>query len=299
MDSNTQPISNSEDQEFAQLLLLIWDKKYLILGITVLSTILGVLYALNAPAIYFSQATITTKESSKSNDASGLLSQLGGVGGAVVGQLGIGNANLDKMEIILRSHNLAKQVIQKHNLLPKLYPKIWDNKLNRWNNNDSTKIPSLQQGINILRLKMLIVSLDQRKKIIKVGIEAESAELSKEIVDIYLKELNNKIKKEAFSSSKENRMFLEQQLSQTTDPLLEEKIRAMIALEIEKVMFIGTQSFDILEDAIVPYERAKPNKRSIVMVAFFIGLIISITGTLLQNFIQKIIKQKSIIPQHS
>ncbi len=268
------------DIDFVELLLTVWKHRFWILIITAISTLMGLVYAFLAPPVYQTQAIIALKEAGKGNDASRLFSQLGGMGGIVASQLGFGNTNLDKIEIILKGNELAKEVISGNNLLPALFPEVWNKTDSSWNVRDPSKIPTQRQGVRLLRQKMLAVSVDSKRGIIRVEVNAHDSTLAKQIVDYYLKALNDKIRGDVISDSELNREYLERQLKNTLDPTLREKILNMIGFEIEKSMLISTRAFEILEEAVVPHERSKPKRKEIAIFSFMIGLMASLSVTI-------------------
>jgi uncharacterized protein involved in exopolysaccharide biosynthesis len=228
-----------------------------------------------AEPIYTSRATISLKEAGKTNDASRIFSQLGGVGGAVAAQLGGGNTNIDKIEIILTGHDLAEDVILKNNLMPILFQKRWDARRSSWKAKDPKKIPTLREGIERLRKECLVVAPELKKNVIRVSINFRDPVIAKRMVDYYLRALNDKLRGEAIEDAETNRAYLEKQLLVTFDPIIKDKIQNMIAFEVEKAMLISSKSFDILERPIVPVDKIKPRRFRIVLISALIGFFLS------------------------
>ena len=101
----------NEDIDIVQMVIDIWKLKiWIILG-TLLFTAVGLYIAQTDQPIYHSEAIIAPKEKQKSSDPSSVLSQFGGLGGMVAPQLGIGDNSMNKMEIILKGHEIAESVI--------------------------------------------------------------------------------------------------------------------------------------------------------------------------------------------
>lgn len=268
-----------EEIEIAQLFVVLWGYRMWIVGCTSAIAVMGVVYALLATPIYYSEATIAPKETGKGGSgASGILSQLGGMSGMVASQLGLGNANLDKLEIILKSHELAETVIEKNDLLPMLYPTLWDAKQNAWKSKNVEKVPTVRMGIKKLKSQVLKVNLEAKKNIIRVGASLTDPQSAKRLIDFYLEALNDKIRADVMRDADANREYLERQLGKTGDPMLSEKIQNMIAFEIEKYMLVSHQAFEVLERPVVPMERAKPRRKMIVMISVLVGILLSVVG---------------------
>ena len=279
--------SQEDEIDLIQLILTLWNHKYWIAGGTTFVTIIGVIYALLASPVYHAEATIAMKESDKGGGASSMLSQLGGMGGMVASQLGLGGSSLDKVEVILKGRELAERVIEKNNLLPILFYKVWDSQTESWDVDDSLDIPTLRKGIESLRKNNISVSVNVKKKMITVGANVHDSTFSKRLVDYYLKELNDKILADVKKDATINRIYLEKQLNNTSDPTLQEKISSMIAFEIEKYMLVSSQAFEVLEKAVVPMKRAKPKRALILLLSLVLGAIVSILVVFLKEFIVK------------
>lgn len=272
--SENNSVESKTEIDITTIILILWKNKYIIILCTIVASILGAVYALKAPSTYTSYATLSSKDSEQGSNASGILSQIGGnVGGMLAGQLGMRNANLDKLDILLRNYEMAEYVINKNKLMPKLFPEI------DWNKSDTSTLPKIYAGIKKLKM-MQSVSVDIKKKILIISIAASTPELSKQIVDMYISALSNKLKKDILEQGKNNRKFLDQQLNNTIDPIIKDKISNMVALEIEKQMLAGSQSFEVLENAILPVERTKPIRSQILILSVFSGFFLSIIGVL-------------------
>ncbi len=291
------PKATEGDLDLAHFFSIIWTSRYFITICTTVTIILGVIYAFLATPVYYSHATITLKDAGKGVGASGILSQLGGVGGMVSSQLGLNNTSLDKMEVILRGHELAEAVITNNDLLPILFHKLWNARTKSWKTKDESEIPTLRGGEKVLRENVLSVSLDLKKGMINFGVNLYDSLLAKNIVDYYLVELNRKIHDDVIRESETNQEFLNKQLNNAVDPILREKILEIIGMEIEKSMLATSQSFEILDKPVVPMERSKPQRKSVVIVSFLLGVILSISIVFLRRIARDIIS--SIVRSHA
>lgn len=283
----------SDEIDVVQLILVLWGFRFWIVTWTSFATIMGLLYSFIASPIYYSQATITLKESGKGNDASRIFSQLGGMGGMVASQLGLGNASLDKMEILLKGHELAEAVIMANDLMPALFRKAWDPNTKKWKPTDSSNIPTVRMGVEKLRKGVIVVKADAKKNIINVGANIYDPHLAVQLVGFYLIELNNKIRNDVMIEANANRTYLEKQINNTADPILMEKIHTMIAFEIEKYMLVSSQAFDILEKPVLPLKKSRPKRNLIVVLAFLLGLFTSIMGVLLRKGVEGFLEKEA------
>ena len=116
-----------------------------------------------------------------------------------------------------------------------------------------------------------------------LGTEIFSASRNaKKMVEFYIIEVSEFLREETLNDAEENKRFLRQQLDQTSDVLLKEKIYILLANEIEKETFARAQkyySFTVLDPPIVPdlNKKVKPKRRIIcilsVTVVFFTAVL--------------------------
>lgn len=267
--------------DVVRIVRTLWGYKTFILVSTSIFVVAGMLYALLATPIYYSQAILAPKDvgNGGGGEASGLFSQFRGIR-AVGSQFGMGNAGLDKMEVLLKGYGLADAVIKKNDLLPTLFPKRWNAATRSWRSKDPAKIPTVWDGIKLLREDVLVISPDQKKGMVRLGVNWPEPRIAERLVTLYLTELNAKLRDDIVSDAEANRAYLEKQLYNTSDPFLKEKVQSMISFEIEKSMLVSTRAFEVLETPMIPVERAKPKRKNIVLLAFAAGFVFSILGVL-------------------
>ncbi|OGJ86680.1 MAG: hypothetical protein A2268_13315 [Candidatus Raymondbacteria bacterium RifOxyA12_full_50_37] len=293
-DSDVLSSDTKKDEiDLIQALILFWNYRSVIIAGTMFVSIIGLVYAFLATPIYHSNAVVAPKESQKSNSASAVLSQLGGFGGSVASQLGLGNTNMDRIGIILQGRDLAQKVIEENRLMPILYADKWDTVKGKWNTEDTSSIPKLWQGIEKLRTIILKISIDDKKNVITIGADHKNPIMAKQIVDFYLTALNARLREDIVQESRRNQIYLTSQLHNAADPIIKDKIRDLVASEIEKSMLVSTQSIDIIEKTFVPNIKSRPKRKMILMTSFFLGLFFSIIGIIGYKFYENIRHQIS------
>jgi uncharacterized protein involved in exopolysaccharide biosynthesis len=277
--------TSSEQIDFRQILFALWKRRNWIAGISLATCVMGAVYAFLAHPAYYAEAIIAPK-SSGADSRQGVLSQLGGLG-FVASQLGMGNNNLDHLEVMLKSKGLAEKVIESYNLLPRLFPEPSGRGKGSSNGKDGNAQPTLRDGIELLTGGMVKVASDTKKQVISVGVEANDPGLASELVEMYLKVFNEKLQTDVKNDADSNIHYLESQLSKVTDPLLGEKIQGLIAGQLEKSMLMSSNSFDILERPFIPLLPIKPKRTMIVLLAFFSGLMLSSFSFLLADALKE------------
>ncbi len=276
-------IQAAEEDEInlLDLFLVLLRHKFLIVFFVILAGAGAVFYSLGLENIYRSEATLTPREEEKSGPS---IPSLGGLGGMMAGQLGIGGGgSLEKLQVVLNSRELTLKIINKYDLMPTIFQEEWNEEKGDWNA-EVEEPPTLQDGLKAVKDGMLKVNSDPEKGTLTVGIEHKNPEIAKKWVEYYIKELSETLRAEVLHDANENKRFFTEQLDRTSDALLKEKIYNMLAKEIEKETFARAQkyfSFQVVDPPIVPDPDKKvAPKRSIicilsVFVAFFFAVFLS------------------------
>jgi uncharacterized protein involved in exopolysaccharide biosynthesis len=257
-----------EDDEINLLdyVIVLLKYKWLILGIVFATGVAAVIITLMLPNIYRSEATIIPRQQEKS-PASSALSALGALSGMAGELAGLGGGgDMDKFEVVLKSRDLARRVVEKYKLMPDLFAEQWDPLKKEWKENPA---PTLQDAYKLL-IGMLSVSRDRKTDVLTIKFDHEDPNFAKIMADNYLSELSESLREETLKDAAENKRFLQEQIEQTADPLLKVKISDLLAKEIEKETFARAQkyySFIVLDPPLAPDpdKKVKP-KRALICI---------------------------------
>jgi uncharacterized protein involved in exopolysaccharide biosynthesis len=262
----------TEEMSLLEYFMILVRYKWMLIIVVILSGLSAVVYSLQLTNIYHSEATIAPRESGKGGSALGVL---GGIGGILAGQLGIGgNGSWERLEMVLKSRELSARVINKHELMPVLFADKWDPEKKIW---IAKEPPTLQDGQHKIRTR-LIIRNDIKKRSMSIGFEHKDPEIAKKLVGYYLLELSNSLREKVLWDAKENMRFFYQQLEETSDAFMREKIYALLAEEIEKETFAKAQKyygFLVIDPPVAPDpdKRAKPNRRTICILTVLISFL--------------------------
>lgn len=280
------PGYDADEINLFDLLLVLLRRKWLIAGFVFFAGVAAVIISLLMTNIYRSDATILPKEEEKTT-SSMLSSALGGLGGMVAGELGLGGAgSLEKLQVVLQSRYLAQRVIEKYDLMPILLPDLWDETAKKWKTKNwfglvDMQAPTLQDGVKKLIGDLLNVTSDSKMGTLKVSFEDRDPSKAKSVVEYLLIETSETMREVVLRDAAENMKFFSGQLEKTTDPLLRAKIYEMLAREIEKDTFARAQKyygFYVPDPPFAPdpNKEAKPKRALIcvlsVALAFFIAI---------------------------
>ncbi len=191
--------ADSEDEiSLLDLLRVLWEHKWLLIGSTLGAGVLAAGIALLMPNYYTATARILPPQQNSSS-ASALLGQLGGLAAAAGGNIaGIRNPN-DLYVGMLKSRTVADRIIEKFEL--KTY---FDEKYKMTTRARLAKASRISAG---------------RDGIIEVAVELKDARLAADVANAYIDELINLSALLAVTEAAQRRLFLERQLSRVRNNL--------------------------------------------------------------------------------
>ena len=239
------------------------------------------------PDIYRSDATIIPRprEEDSSKNTSALVG-LVGIAGEIVSFGARGD--VDKFEIVLKSRYLSSRVVTKYDLMPDLFEDEWDPLIMDW---EKDQAPTFQDAYKFL-MSRLTVSRDRQTDILTIKFHHEDPRFAKIMVVNYLTELSESLREKTLKEAGENQRFIREQLEQTSDVLLKEKLWVLLSKEIEKEIFLRAQryhSFIVLDPPVAPdpNKKVKPNRTLIcllsVTVAFLLAILLSFIFEYIEN----------------
>lgn len=268
-----------EEINLIDFLIALLRHKFLIMGMVFIAGVGAVVMTSGKERTYRSEAVITprTQETTKIFSARSTEGMVSGMAGEQISFGGSGSR--EKILAVLNSRNLAGTVIEKYKRMPILFPGKWDSDKDKWKTDAPT--PTLQDGILAIRGMLHVDVKKKGSRGITVGIVNKDPEMAKRLVNEYLTTLSESMREAVLRDTAENKRFLEEQLGETPDPLVVEKIYALLAAEIEKDTFARGQKyfgFRILDPPVAPdLNKGEPTRRKStillsVVVAFFLAI---------------------------
>ena len=307
---------DDDEIDLLELWNVIWKGKWFIMGFTLLCTLVAVyvtLYVL--PVTYKSDVVLQPTETSSQSGLSALAANLpiniplGGSGGK--------NANIVSF---LNSRTIKERLIEKYDLLPKLYSDIWDKENKKWMIEDPEDKPTMLKAITNLKDRYKITE-DKKTELITISWIDEDAEFTKNMLQRIVKEVRYYIENDYESDAKREREFVENQLNKAekeleywekqipSDKLTLSKIqRERFAsqtvytelrkqLELSKISEVKEIiSFKILDKPFVPEGRFKPKRSQICILTIVVSGFLSVFLLFFQQFIINL-KPKSNNPK--
>ncbi len=267
------PYEAGEEDEInlLDLFIVLLRHKVMIFTVVFLTGAAAVIISLLMTNIYRSETTIVPTAQEKG----GGLSALGGFGAMIASEAGIGaGGSLEQFEVVLKSRELTHSIVKEKNLLPVIFKDSWDSQAKKWKDE-----PPKKEDIYKAVQALLDVKPDKKKNVMVVGFQNEDPETAKRILDYFIVGMSELLRRQTLDEAQAQQKHLYQQLGQTTDPLLKNKLYELIAKQIEAETLANVQkyySFNIVDPSYVPERKFKPKRAQIcvlsVVVAFFIAV---------------------------
>lgn len=285
-EDKNQEISSRE------LILIIWQRKWLVVAITALFAILSVFYTLGLPNIYKAEVSLYP---STNQTGTVMPNQLSGVA-ALAGLDMSEQQNKTNLAIeILKSREFIFAIIEKYDLFVQVMavsgwdnssnqvlvdPNIYDSKNKEWVRSVKTpyqKKPSLQETYKEL-VKTLKINKNADSGVINVSIQHVSPVFTQYILKILVEELNLKMRQRDIESSSRSLVYLEKLITETKVNEVKSMLYGMIEEAVKTKVLANSNIeyvFTVIDPAVVPEEKFGPRRSLIVILFTLFGTIVS------------------------
>jgi len=301
-----------DEIDLVELAKTVWQGRKLIAWIVAGCTLATIIISLLMTNIYTATAVLkpVSPQSSTSRMTS-LASQFGGLAN-LAGIAMPSSASSTEIVSLLESNVLKKEVIEQYNLLPVLFPDNWDEEKKTWKKpgislNPLTYIaklrpsdpkapkkepgvPDIMDGIRALD-EIINVNYDMKEDIITLTVNFPDAAMAAKIANSYITALNDHMSLEAKRIAITNREYLEKQLQETNDNLVQQKIYNLIAEKIETMMMAEVKegfAFKVLDPPMTPDKKSKPKRSQMVILAFIVSLFLGVFIVFAKEYVKKI-----------
>jgi len=289
-------VYQSEDLSLYGLFSLFF-KNWLILCVCGFSVaIVALVWAIQQPNIYKAETVLMPVTSDKGG-LGALAGSLGGLASmAGIGMSDSGNNNTKLALQLVQSRAFIGEFIEENSILVPLMAakgwsldsdtliyneKLYDVSTNKWLRQVKAPLkskPSLLEAHDAF-MKILDVEEKPKTKFVKISLEFYSPKIAADWLGKLVTKLNNKIRKMDIDEANKSIMYLEtltmnsrvSGLQTVFSSLLEEQIKSKMLAEVRH-----DYVFKVVDPAIAPDKKAKPQRALIVIIAGFLGGIIGL-----------------------
>jgi uncharacterized protein involved in exopolysaccharide biosynthesis len=213
--------------------------------------------------------------------------QHGGGGAAMMSQFGalaslagvsIGGTS-QKFEAIalLQSRFLTEKFIEENNLLPILFPKLWDAKAGRWISNDPKKIPTLWKG-DVQFKKIRSVVQDPKTELVTLNVLWPDPVLAAKWANGLIALTNQLSRDRVLKNSDRHIEYLRDQAARTQLVPVQEALSNLMEGEYKQAMLAGGNeeyALKVIDPALVPETPSSIRRAFIVLGGLFGGLFVA------------------------
>lgn len=296
MNNEYKTTITSEDISFKELFLIFWNKKIIILSITIFTALLSIFYSLSLPNIYKSSALLapTSQEDSLSSKLANYSAFAGLAGISLPSESG--SKYQEAIERIRSLDFFSKHFlphIELKNLMavdewdPKLDTITYDNSLfdseeNKWVRNvryPKQKIPSTQEAYTFFIEDVLNIREDKKTSFISVSINHQSPNIAKKWVEIIIKNINESMRQEDKEKAKSSIEFLNASTESTNIQSLKEVVSKLLESQMQNLMLASSSDayvFKVIDPPVAPELKSKPSRVVICILGTFFGGVFSL-----------------------
>ena len=257
----------------APLLRALWSSRWLILGITMVFTAIGTTYALVATEWYQADVVLMQAE----NRTPPELSQLGGLAN-LAGISLTGSSSNQAPLAVLRSREVAREFIEDEKLLALILLNqrgLIDDERKKGN---VDRPYDIRDAVATFDKQIRAVTDDKKAGLVTLSITWVDADLAADWANLLVRRVNARMRNQAIIEAEANIKYLREQLSANSIAPLQQSIAGVLESEMRKLMLArGSEeyAFKVIDKAVPPKRRARPQRAVIVAASFMLGLFVS------------------------
>ena len=271
--------------EFIRILIQTWKP---IVGITLVCTSISVIYALFFAPESFKAETLLVPAKEEKSAASSALSQFGGLA-AMAGISIPSSSNVERVLATLETREFLKQFISKRNLLPIIFDEKWDKSSATWKKIEGQEEITIEDGIVPLQGA---IEVDQDKSgLVILSVSWKDPDIAAQWANDLVQQINEQLREQAIADSQKRVGYLEQELAKTTLHDMRAVLYNLLESEKQKAMLANVNedfALEVIDPAVAPEIREKPNRKLIVAVGGFCGGFLGIFTVFFFQFLKKL-----------
>jgi uncharacterized protein involved in exopolysaccharide biosynthesis len=261
------------DIDFKALLLRLWDRRWLVIGLTAIVVLAGAAYAFLKTPVYRAEAVLLLRENGPSFGMPSQFSQLESLADIA----GIKTSSINKHEPlgILRSRGFARRFLENNQLV--------DAVAEQANLNigvgGAPRAKEVSRVVDYFLRSVISVTEDKRAGLVLVAIEVDDPNIAAAWANKIVEQLNEEMRSRALADADTNVRYLSDQLKVTDIVAIQQSVSRLLELEIQKAMLAkGTEefAFRIIDAAEPPTKHKKPRRALIVLASLLAGGMLSV-----------------------
>ncbi len=277
-----------EDIDLSAVAHTLWSKRLWIVASVIVVSLPFVAAAFLMDPVYRAATLLADAraDSGSTSSLSSALNQLGSL--ASLARINVGGVNqVEEALAVMRSREFTEGFIQEENMLPELFPALWDASTQQWNVPEEQR-PTVTQGYRLFDSIRSTAQPGGRGGLVTVSIEWGDRTAAARWANALVARLNAEMRDRAIASTRLSVSFLEKELSATSTIDTRQAINRLMEAQINQRMLANvTQeyAFRVVEKALPPEpdDVVRPNKLVLVALGPTIGFVFGVFAVLVVN----------------
>ena len=239
-------------------------------------TLGGMAIGLLSQKEYTASTVLSPVTEDNSGRLGGGLSALAGQFGGLASLAGIslnGNKAKDEAIAVMKSEMLTETYIRDQNLLPVLYPKLWNPVTHQWRTSDPDKIPTLWKA-NRYFDKTIRGITEDKKGLVTLSIRWKDRRQAAQWANDLVKLTNSYLRNKAITEAERNIAYLNEEADKTSVVEVKKAIYTLLETEINRSMVArGREEYalKVLDPAFVPEKPSSAGAKLLALLGFGLG----------------------------
>lgn len=265
---------------FRDLTRIAWSRRWLIGVVTLICAATAFIVAMILPKEYDASVLVSpvTEQESHLGGLSSMMSQFGGLA-SLAGISPAADQKRVESLAILQSATLTERFISQNNLLPLLYPQLWDARTRGWKTTDPARVPTLWKANRYFGGKIRDVYSDPKTALVSVTIRWTDAQQAASWANDLVAMTNAYTRQQAIDEAERNIAYLQSQAATTDVVEVKQAIYSLLQTQINKAMIArGTDQYalKVIDPAQVPERPSSPRPILWTAAALLAGLLVSL-----------------------
>jgi uncharacterized protein involved in exopolysaccharide biosynthesis len=261
------PAYGAEDEvDLRDYVRAVLARRRLIAGIVAACTALAVVVSLVMTPVYEATAVIAPVDDQREGALAGLANQFGGL--ATLAGVPVGGSDRTQERIaILTSRAFTAQLVEENDLLPQLFPDLWDPERGAWRV-PPDEVPTLWDAYRRFE-KIRRVDEDPKTGLVQVSIEDPVPERAARWVALHVDGVNRHLQAEAVREAEDSIAYLMEQVGRTSDVELRQTLFKLVESQTKQAMLARVRddfAFKVIDPPVPPDRRARPRRALMVAV---------------------------------
>ena len=306
-NNNFNPqVNNEREIDLSELFSVLWDGKWLVVGITTIFSIAAVIYSLSLPNVYQSRALLSPVGDSGGGGLSQVMKNYGGLASLAGVNLSSTDAGSNSVKALEKLNTLS---FFENNIMPNIFlpdlmaldywdassnkvvydNSIFDESSQKWVRDfayPQTQIPSPQESFNVF-VGHLQASKDIDTGFVSISVKHESPYVAQEWTALIIDQLNYFFRAKDKLEAQAAMDYLNIQMAQTSFAEIKLVIAQLLQQKMQQLALVEANNFyvfDYIDPPAVMETKSEPIRSLICIIGALLGGIIGCLVVIIRFF---------------